>query len=52
MEALPIETERLLLRQFAVEDAEDVFAIFRMSRQRWTAAATTPLMRWTTNTAA
>lgn len=28
MEALPIETERLLLRQFAVEDAEDVFAIF------------------------
>ena len=28
MDALPIETERLLLRQFAVEDAEDVFAIF------------------------
>ena len=28
MEALPIETERLLLRQFAVEDAEDVVAIF------------------------
>ena len=49
MEALPIETERLLLRQFAVEDAEDVF---RMSRQRWTAAATTHLTLWTTNTAA
>lgn len=28
MEVLPIETPRLLLRQFAVEDAEDVFAIF------------------------
>lgn len=52
MDALPIETERLLLRQFAVEDAEDVFAIFRMSRQRWTAAATTHLTLWTTNTAA
>ena len=39
MEALPIETERLLLRQFAVEDAED-------------AAATTHLTLWTTNTAA
>ena len=49
MEALPIETERLLLRQFAVEDAEDVFVI---SRPRWTAAATTHLTLWTTNTAA
>ena len=28
MDILPIETPRLLLRQFAVEDAEDVFAIF------------------------
>lgn len=28
MEVFPIETPRLLLRQFAVEDAEDVFAIF------------------------
>ena len=28
MEVLPIETPRLQLRQFAVEDAEDVFAIF------------------------
>lgn len=28
MDILPIETHRLLLRQFAVEDAEDVFAIF------------------------
>ena len=40
MEALPIETERLLLRQFAVEDAEDVFAIFSDETL------------WTTNTAA
>lgn len=28
MEVFPIETPCLLLRQFAVEDAEDVFAIF------------------------
>ena len=28
MEVFSIETPRLLLRQFAVEDAEDVFAIF------------------------
>lgn len=28
MEVFPIETPRLLLRQFAVEDAQDVFAIF------------------------
>lgn len=28
MEVFPIETPRLLLRQFAVTDAEDVFAIF------------------------
>ena len=27
MELLPMETQRLVLRQFAVEDAEDVFAI-------------------------
>lgn len=27
MEALPIETERLILRQFCVDDAKDVFAI-------------------------
>ena len=27
MEVLPIETERLILRQFSVDDAKDVFAI-------------------------
>lgn len=52
MDILPIETPRLLLRQFAVEDAEDVFAIFRTSRPRWTAEATMPLMRWMRNMAA
>lgn len=52
MEVLPIETPRLQLRQFAVEDAEDVFAIFRTKKQRWTAVDTTPLMQWMRNTAA
>ena len=45
MDIVPIETPRLLLRQFAVEDAEDVFAIFSDE-------ATMPLMRWMRNMAA
>ena len=30
MDILPIETHRLLLRQFAVEDAEDVFVLLHI----------------------
>ena len=44
MEVFEIETERLQLRQFRVEDAQDVFAISRMSRPRWIAAVIMPLM--------
>ena len=49
MEVFEIETERLQLRQFRVEDARTYLRFSRMSRPRWIAAVIMPLMQWMRN---
>ena len=46
MELLKIETQRLLLRQFAIGDAEDVFAILSDEQTTLDCGGYMPLRRW------